>query len=252
MNIDLILLRYILSGLGSLRSLGDVGNIVFAPQIAQQKARAKVIEAQGEKEAKVIEAEGEREAKVIEAEGEREARVIKAQGEREARVIEAEGEREAKVIKAQGEKEARIIEEEGEKEARIIEEEGEKEARVIEAEGEKKVIEITDQAVVDAINTFLSQLRSQITERESILDDETIEQRISYQAEKKQRNIVSVIQEASQQLEDKEVPDQEPDHDWTSRFFNHIQDVSDEEIQILWAKILAGEVESKGVPPYGH
>ena len=37
-----------------------------------------------------------------------------------------------------------------------------------------------------------------------------------------------------------------PDHDWTARFFNDIQDVSSEEMQSLWAKVLAGEVEKPG------
>ena len=38
----------------------------------------------------------------------------------------------------------------------------------------------------------------------------------------------------------------EPDHDWTARFFNDVQDVSSKELQSLWAKVLAGEVEQKG------
>ena len=38
----------------------------------------------------------------------------------------------------------------------------------------------------------------------------------------------------------------EPDHDWTARFFNDVQDVSSEDTQLLYAKILAGEVERSG------
>ena len=48
------------------------------------------------------------------------------------------------------------------------------------------------------------------------------------------------------EMEDKDVLDHEPDHDWTARFFNEIQDVSSEEMQLLWAKVLAGEVERPG------
>ena len=48
------------------------------------------------------------------------------------------------------------------------------------------------------------------------------------------------------ELEDKEVQDHEVDHDWTARFFNDVQDVSSEEMQRLWAKILAGEVQRPG------
>ena len=40
--------------------------------------------------------------------------------------------------------------------------------------------------------------------------------------------------------------DQDPDHDWTARFFNYMQDVSSEEMQSLWAKVLAGEIERPG------
>ena len=40
--------------------------------------------------------------------------------------------------------------------------------------------------------------------------------------------------------------DHEPDHDWTARFFNDVQDVSTKETQRLYAKILAGEVEKPG------
>ena len=44
----------------------------------------------------------------------------------------------------------------------------------------------------------------------------------------------------------REVSDHEPDPDWTARFFNDVQDVSSEDMQNIWARILAGEVESPG------
>ena len=47
-------------------------------------------------------------------------------------------------------------------------------------------------------------------------------------------------------LEDKRVDDQEVDHDWIARFFNDVQDVSSEEMHVLWGKVLAGEVERAG------
>ncbi len=74
----------------------------------------------------------------------------------------------------------------------------------------------------------------------------TIEQRIQFQEEKRQRNIESVVAQAALQLGDKVVEDSETDLDWTARFFNDVQDVSSEEMQLLWAKVLAGEVERKG------
>ena len=75
---------------------------------------------------------------------------------------------------------------------------------------------------------------------------EAITQRVFYQEEKRQSNIVSVLNEAAENLGDKTVEDHEPDHDWTARFFNEVQDVSSDEMRTIWAKILAGEVEKPG------
>ena len=73
-----------------------------------------------------------------------------------------------------------------------------------------------------------------------------IQQRIEFQEKKRQANIVSVVQGAAAELGDKEVPDREPDPDWTARFFDSVQDVSSEDMRKLWAKILSGEVEEPG------
>ena len=73
-----------------------------------------------------------------------------------------------------------------------------------------------------------------------------VHERITYQERKRLTNIRSVAERAALQLEDRDVPDTDPDHDWAARFFNDVQDVSSEEMQILWAKVLAGEVERPG------
>ena len=75
---------------------------------------------------------------------------------------------------------------------------------------------------------------------------ETVRQRIQFQEEKRHRNIGSVVGRAAEELGDKEVQDHEPDHDWTARFFNEVQDVSSDDMRTLWAKILAGEIEKPG------
>ena len=67
-----------------------------------------------------------------------------------------------------------------------------------------------------------------------------------FQEKKRLHNMASVVEKAAGFLGDKVVPDEEPDHDWTARFFNYIKDISTEEMQILWAKVLAGEVERAG------
>ena len=73
-----------------------------------------------------------------------------------------------------------------------------------------------------------------------------IEQRVQFQEEKRQANIMSVVAKTAAQQEGREVEPSEPDHDWTARFFNAVQDVSSEEMQSLWARVLAGEVERRG------
>ena len=69
-------------------------------------------------------------------------------------------------------------------------------------------------------------------------------QRVEFQERKRLANVKSVVEAAADELGDKEVPNHEPDPDWTARFFNEVQDVSSEDMQKIWARILAGEVES--------
>ncbi len=73
-----------------------------------------------------------------------------------------------------------------------------------------------------------------------------ITQSIEFQGRKRLTNVRSVVEEAADELDDKEVADHEPDPDWTARFFDCVQDVSSQDMQKIWAKLLSGEVESPG------
>lgn len=75
---------------------------------------------------------------------------------------------------------------------------------------------------------------------------EGVRQRLEYQEHKRQANIISVAGRATQLLADEIVPAAEPDHDWTARFFREAQDVSSEEMQVLWSRVLAGQVREPG------
>lgn len=67
--------------------------------------------------------------------------------------------------------------------------------------------------------------------------------RLQYQQAKKEQNIESVIGKAVLELGDKTTDSaEEVDEDWYTRFFNIVEDISDEQLQNLWARILAGEV----------
>ena len=114
-------------------------------------------------------------------------------------------------------------------EAKLIAEKGEASTLLIRAEAQSKAREI----LVSQDANITGEL--DITNR--------VNQRIQFQEQKRQTNIESVVRQAANQLGDKNVADSEPDHDWTARFFNDVQDVSSEEMQFLWAKVLAGEVE---------
>ncbi|HSW55575.1 MAG TPA: DUF2806 domain-containing protein [Ignavibacteriaceae bacterium] len=68
--------------------------------------------------------------------------------------------------------------------------------------------------------------------------------RIGYQEQKRQQNIEEITQKAANQLRsESEVSNEPVDADWTTRFFNLAQDISEEEMQNLWAQVLAGEVK---------
>lgn len=75
--------------------------------------------------------------------------------------------------------------------------------------------------------------------------DAGIEARLSYQEHKRQSNLRSIVHKAAENISE-EVSDEEVDQDWISRFFTHAQDVSSEEMQEIWANLLATEIEKPG------
>ena len=116
-------------------------------------------------------------------------------------------------------------------------------ANRITAHGEADALRIIASAQSDARSTLVSP--DYIVQGEIDIAQK-VNQRIQFQEEKRQRNIESVVRQAATELGNKDVPDNETDHDWTARFFGEVQDVSSEEIQSLWAKVLASETERPG------
>jgi hypothetical protein len=62
---------------------------------------------------------------------------------------------------------------------------------------------------------------------------------------KKQENIEAITSQAIPQLEDKARP-RDVEDDWIANFFDKCRIVSDQEMQQIWAKVLAGEANSPG------
>lgn len=73
------------------------------------------------------------------------------------------------------------------------------------------------------------------------------ESRLAFQELKKQNNIDCVVGYAAQSLSSVEqVSDDPVDVDWITRFFDSVADVSSQEMQVIWGRILAGEVNQPG------
>lgn len=71
-----------------------------------------------------------------------------------------------------------------------------------------------------------------------------IEKRVIAKEEKRQKNIENVLLVSAQALKDEPVVSEEPvNPDWATRFFDIAQDISDDAMQDLWGRILAGEVK---------
>ena len=74
--------------------------------------------------------------------------------------------------------------------------------------------------------------------------EERTQERLNFQEAKKQLNIENVTAFAADELKNEPPVTDEPlDEDWTSRFFKIAEEVSNEEMQALWGKILAGEIK---------
>ena len=74
-----------------------------------------------------------------------------------------------------------------------------------------------------------------------------IEERVLHREFRNQKNLDSINLIAEQELHtETEVSNEEVDKDWINRFFNYAQEISNEGMQKLWGKILAGEVKSPG------
>ena len=71
-----------------------------------------------------------------------------------------------------------------------------------------------------------------------------IQERILFIEVERQNSIDNVAEIAADQLKnEKEISDEPVDKDWSKKFFTIVQDISDEEMQTIWGRILAGETK---------
>ena len=82
----------------------------------------------------------------------------------------------------------------------------------------------------------------------SLTPQSSIEERAQVREEaqsiRKQNNLETVVLNTSNELnDDSEVSDEPVDDYWATRFFDMAADISGEDMQIIWGKILAGEIK---------
>jgi len=110
--------------------------------------------------------------------------------------------------------------------------------RAIRKEAEAKAYEVEVLANAKAKATIIkSESDSEIAER--------ARQRLYYQEMNRQINIDVIVDKAVGYLNET-VAEQAVDENWRTRFFNKVQDISLEELQEVWAKILANEINKPG------
>jgi len=106
--------------------------------------------------------------------------------------------------------------------------------RVARAEVEAQRIKVIEGAKTEAL---LANDESRFAELTAI------EKRVVAKELKRQNNLNNVVAVATQSLkDDKDVSSEPVNPDWATRFFDIAQDISDETMQDLWGRILAGEV----------
>ncbi|MCM1064663.1 MAG: DUF2806 domain-containing protein [Eubacterium sp.] len=75
--------------------------------------------------------------------------------------------------------------------------------------------------------------------------------RLAYQEITKQQNIEAVADNAYEELESAQNVSSEPvNPDWMFRFFNSVENISNEDMQKIWGRILAGEIKSPNTYSY--
>lgn len=86
--------------------------------------------------------------------------------------------------------------------------------------------------------------------KDSIVDkiiDGIADESLSIREQRQLKNIADVYAYAENELRMLDSVSPEPvNDDWSSRFFDYAKDVSDDDIKIIWGKILAGEIKAPG------
>jgi hypothetical protein len=75
--------------------------------------------------------------------------------------------------------------------------------------------------------------------------EDRAEERVRRQEAKRQENLEAITAQAAREIPES-VSDQPVDEDWVAQFLNNCQDISNKQMQLLWARLLAREVAKPG------
>ena len=117
------------------------------------------------------------------------------------------------------------------------------------AKARAEEIKLISDAVEDRINLPITYKYGNVEIDSSNTDNllERTQHRVLFEEAKRQNNIESVISHTYNELENTQSVDSKPvDDDWITRFFNIAKDISSEDMQQIWGKILAGEIVKPG------
>lgn len=114
------------------------------------------------------------------------------------------------------------------------------------AKAKAEEIKLISDTVTDNLNLPISYQNGEIgidaTDANGLV--QRAQSRFLFQEMKKQQNIEAVVANAATELDKTTVVSGTPvDEDWISSFFDFVANVSNEQMQILWGKVLAGEIE---------
>lgn len=117
------------------------------------------------------------------------------------------------------------------------------EVAVIEQQGQASLNKLREQALdisasIVPVESGAEPSAPRLTERSF--------KRFEYQEAKRQLNLETISAHTFNRLIDSDASEEPVDPDWVARYFENAKDVSDSEMQRLWASLLAGEIVQPG------
>ena len=110
--------------------------------------------------------------------------------------------------------------------------------RMASAEAKAEHIKVIEKAKRNALLENNEELYEQLS---------VVENRLLTKETRRQQNIEQVVSHAANIMSlETEVSSESVDPDWITRFFDITQDISNEQMQELWGRVLAGEVKQPG------